>query len=343
MPRYIAFLLFLLFAASLVGCSTTREIELDKSNLQRQMAMQKHLQSLNNQNEQLKKSLTESSSLNSENGELLNKSLMTENTPELQQLLNEYKQVTQKTQLTLDSIKRSIDDDTEKNAYLLEMLDGFSPQDDEQEIRLDNMETALGAEKKKKRYADNIHIGISPQHMVGSSTFIADNTDEESTYEFSGTASGAYFTYAGDNNAAIGVRYMTLTGNMEPEKEISGIDHLTVDGYLGMVSLGFRINVGMFNIIPEITYGIGENTYGICETSSCSKDDYYKTNIAAYGMEIPFYHQLSVAFSWGFKLTGYKISSSESEKYLNGSKVDDDGFKTDATYAGLGLMAGLAW
>lgn len=341
--HFITFLSFLLFASFLIGCSTSREIELDKSNLQRQMAIQKHLQSLNNQNEQLKKSLTDSSTLNNENGELLNKSLVTENTPELQQLLKEYKQVNQKTQLTLDSIKRSIDDDTEKNAYLLEMLDGFSPQDDEQELRLDKMEIALGAEKKKKRYADNVHIGISPQHMMGNANWVVEENDSEIDFEYNGTTSGAYFTYAGDNNLAIGIKYMTLSGELKPDQDISGIDHFKVDGYLGLVSLGLRINAfETFNIIPEFVYGVGESNYADCTKSTCDKDKYYKINTTAVGMELPFYHQLSVAFSWGFKLTGYKVTSDGADRVENSSDSSMN-IKTETTYAGLGFMAGLAW
>ncbi|MCG8338796.1 MAG: hypothetical protein MJE63_30175 [Proteobacteria bacterium] len=341
--RFVVLSSFLLSVALLSGCSNTREIELDKSNLRRQISIQKHLQSLNSQNEQLKKSLTESSTANTENGELLNKSLMKENTPELQQLLKEYKQINQKTQLSLDSIKRSIDDDTEKNAYLLEMLDGFSPQDDEQEMRLDKMETALGAEKKKKRYADNVHIGISPQHMLGKANWVDEDNDVDVDFEYSGTTSGAYFTYAGDNNLTIGVKYMTLNGELTPEQDIAGIDHYKVDSYLGLVSLGFRINAfETFNIMPEFVYGVGESNFADCTKSACDSDKYYKTTTTAVGMELPFYHQLSVAFSWGFKLTGYKVTSDGADRVVNSNETSMD-IKTETTYAGLGLMAGLAW
>jgi uncharacterized protein YcfL len=93
---HLVLIVLIILATVLVGCSSTNDIEIEKSNLRRQMAMQKQLQDLNSQNEQLKKSLTESSTLNRENGELLNNSLLKENTPELDQILREYRQVNQK-------------------------------------------------------------------------------------------------------------------------------------------------------------------------------------------------------------------------------------------------------
>ncbi len=342
--KHFVLIYLVIIATFLAGCSSTNEMELEKSNLRRQIAFQQHLQNLNSQNEQLKKSLTESSTLNRENGELLNNSLLKENPPKLDQTLKEYKQVSQKTQMTLDSIKRSIEDDTEKNAALLKMLEEFSPQNYEQQTSLDQMETALESGKKQERGRDNVHIGISPQQMSGSANITSKDENKDINYNYSGTMSGAYFTYVGENNAAFGLKYMTLSGKLEPEEDQLDHDYYKVEGYMGFISVGYRIPAfKTFNVIPELVYGVGENLYLLCKSGSCSKDDYLKSNITAVGMEIPFYHQLSVAFSWGFKLTGYRITSDSADDYKNDSKTRTFDLKTEATYAGIGLMAGLAW
>ena len=333
--------LMLVFA----GCSSQTDVEVPESNMRRQMAIQRHLNKLNQQNEKIQKTINEAAVLNMETADSIESIKISEEQElELRNLLSEYKQVNAKTQQALDSFNAALADDTEKNADIERMLDGFAVQCEQQQSQLDDITNKLGEEKEAEWRGDNIHIGIASQLLAGNSNISNQENDSEGDYAFDGTTGTAYVTYVGDYNTSVGLKYMILSGDLTPDEGGENGAYLDYEARMSFFSIAYRIpSVKTFNIVPGVLLGIGESKFRNCDESSCTSDTYYKSTTRAVGFELPFYHQLRSAFSWGLKFSVYRFMSSSTDYIVDGEKEDSLDIDTEITFAGLGLMLGFAW
>lgn len=334
----------------LVGCSTQRRVNVPRSNMRRQMALQRHLRKLNLQNQKLQRVLREASVMNIETGEAIEQSEVDEfNSARLNQMLKQYKRVNLDTQLALDSFQQAIAYDREKNSKIDQMLNGFASECSEQDQKVDDIRDVLyGRPPQQQRVSDRFHLGIASQYLVGS----YDSESSESDYQ--GGTGEAYFTYVTPYNATVGFKTMGIIANSAVENADSTMDILGYTDNIryytqqkvvsALLTLGFRISaVETFNILPEFVAGIGESEAVFCVDEECDTDRVYKSDISIVGFEIPFYHNLTSTFSWGFKFSAYRLSGSEIEMVIDGESQGSFEQEWSMVLTGAGLMIGAAW
>lgn len=331
------------------GCTTMQDVNVPKSNMRKQMALQRHLSKLNKENEKLQKVLKESSVINVETGDVLENNFVTnENIPEINRLLQQFKRVNLETQNALNAFDKTVKDDAAKNTEINQMLDGIAIECKQQQDRIDRARELLDEGEDEWRY-DNIHIGILADYHTGTLNFLDSGVDYD--LEYLGNAASAYIQIVGNYHTAIGYRYTVLNGRADSDeykKRISDWEYAKVELYLHTFSLGYRLyGIKTFNIIPQIKLGVGEaKTISCFESGGCDDSDTNTTyDVNLVGFELPFYHQLSSAFSWGFNIAYNKIDFNTYKVYVNGDEQDLDDDESDSYLetASVGIMLGFAW
>lgn len=333
------------FSTVLIGCSSSSDVEVPRNNMRKQLALQRHLKKLNDQNEKLAKTINQSSVINLETANTLDNSTVNpQNSKKISDLLEEYKRINIKTQNALDSFERSIKDDTQKNNEIDRLLDGFAVQCDQQQNQLNKIEDRISTNPVPIRKGDHVHIGISSQYVQGSGNIESTDLNSNENYDYNGMSGTAYFTYIGDYNKSFGIKITALSGDLKPRDEAENGNYFKSFSRIGLLTFGFRIPYfEMFNVAPEFALGVGDNTLTFCDSDSCDSDNYYKSNIQVLGFEIPFFLQSESAFSLGFKLSIYRILSDSADYYVEGKSEDSFDLETDVTIAGAGVMIGFAW
>jgi len=318
--------------------------------MRKQMALQRYLLKLKQENEKLQKALKESAVINIETGDVLENNFVNkDNIPELNQILQQYKRVNIETQNALISFEKTVKDDSTKISEIDRMLDGIAIECKQQQDRIDRARELM-YEKGDEFTYDNIHIGISSGYMKGTLKDLAPD------YEFSyqGHSSSAYLLLVSNYHTAIGYRYAVSQGRLDSEDlkdDLStGTDpwkYANQEMSLHIFSLGYRIyGIETFNIVPQLQYGVGHAKLSSCYESGCDDTTYIDYNINMAGIEIPFYHQLSSAFSWGFRVAVNRTNFDKYKTYIDGEEQDsDEEEKSNASIetASLGLMMGFAW
>ena len=335
------FILIMILGLGLFGaCTTQKTVDVPRENMRKQMALQRHLRKLNSENDKLLKILKKSSVLNIETAESMDQTAINEGTTsKLNEALQAYMIVNKDTQIALDAFEKAIKDDSEKNDYIDSQLDGFSVECRSQQDRLGKIRDGMYEQATDQWISDNVHVGISSQMFQGGGSFGADEL------LFSGLSKTAYFTYVGAYDTSIGFKYMTIDGRIESKDSADDdSDYTANESTIGLFSLGFRIpTVDTFNIIPELLYGMGNGKFRSCTSSGCNDDLYLKSEIRVVGFEIPFYHNLSSFFSWGFKFSGYRIEADRYDIIYDDSNLGTVHTGIMETFLGAGLMVGLAW
>ncbi len=332
------------------GCSTSQDVNVPKSNMRKQMAFQRHLQKLNIENEKLQKSLKESSVINIETGEVLENNFVNkDNIPELNRILQQYKLANMETQNALAAFGKTIKEDSDKNSELDQMLDGFAIECKQQKDRVDRARELL-QEKGDEWTYDNLHIGISAGYLQGTLTDLYADTAYDYDFSYTGSSASAYIHLVGNYHTAIGYQYAVSQGRLDSDdlKDYASTwKHAKTEMNLHIFSVGYRIyGIKVFNIVPQLQYGVGDAKLIHCFDSGCNDDDTNITfDVNIIGLDIPFYHQLSSAFSWGFKISANRVNFTKYLEYVEGEEQDSEDDESNASMetASLGLMIGFAW
>ena len=300
--------------------------------------MQRHLRKLNRENEKLRELVTEAAVVNEETGRVISNNLVTkENLPEMQKLLDEFKQVNQETDRLLLDYQRSLEKDVEKNRTLEEMLNGFADECDNQADRRKKMRGLLEMEDDERL---TLHVGLSGMRVSGLLT------RDEVKYAENGYAGNLYVTYITENYYAIGLRRMniqTAQGDTSSDSYKTAFPDEPAINYvseINMVSIGFLIKeITSMSVIPQLVYGIG-STSGSFEEIDRSESG----EITIRGFELPINYNFATGFSPGFRIGAYQMASKFKEAKINGASHDDfEAHTINSTMIGLGLNIGGAW
>jgi len=337
----IKWVLPIVFVFSLLinGCSPVQQSKVPPTdNRRKQVQMQRHLRKLNRENEKLRELVTEAAVVNEETGEVIGNNLVTkENLPEMQKLLNDFKQVNQETDKLLLSYQRSLEKDIEKNKTLEEMLNGFADECESQSDRRARMKGLLKIDEDEQI---NFQAGITAFRISGN---VSENNE---TYAHNGYSGSLYFTYIADNNLAIGLRRINIH-TIRGDASSDGLDAsfpedptIKYASEINALSLGFILHeIKSMSVVPQLIYGIGKTS-----GSGVNSDFSYKGDVTLQGFELPFNWNYSTGLSFGFRIGAYQLTSTYKEAEINGNDFElTEELTTNSTMVGLGINIGGAW
>ncbi len=263
--RIILFSIFICLSL-LIGCTSTRSTDLSRTNLKRKIALKKHLDKLNRENEQLLQLLNSASLVNIETYQVLDSEFVTkENIPEFNRILRRYKAINLDTQVAIDSLVNTVNADTQKNQTIDKMLDGIVPKNSEQQVRKDRIRTLMygTTEKSSEWVYDQFHVGISAQGIAGSVSSKYGSSEEE--FDYQGVSGTTYFTYVGEYNTLVGFQYAVFRGEITPKDDDSESKSDEIEilmSTMSTLSLGYRISsIKAFNILPQVVFGMGKTKF----------------------------------------------------------------------------------
>ena len=332
------FLLVVPFTLLIVGCSQAPTKKVPNDNRRKQVQMQRVLRKLNRENEKLRDIVKEASVLNEETGKVIGNNLVTkENLPEMQKLLDDFKQVNQETDRLLIDYQRSLEKDIEKNRTLEEMLNGFADECERQTDRKNKMKRLLAIEEDSQI---NFQSGIAALRVTGLTQ------QNNISYAHNGYAGSYYFTYLGDNNLVIGLRAMTLQtspGDASSDTlDTTMPDSPSVNSLstVGALSFGFIIRaITSVNIVPQFLYGVGTTIISQVDGDNSDSGD-----VVIQGFELPININLGRGFSFGLRMGAYQLMSNYTEARRNGAVLSEfEAYSTDSTLYAMGLNIGASW